>query len=583
MDIRTFTKRLLASKPEARRPLVKELAAATRTPEQAAAVAGLLLTKGTPGRRRVFLEWLVRVRGSLPDSVLVHIRPLLADRTISATIRIAAAARLLGSTPDTVAAVRPITRALTAGLSPVRGLERLRRLQHQVERCGSLDQLIDRREQRVKLVCPRCKTRLPRMVMVRHLWYVHGLFLEDGKVRGPERIAEQLIAAHAATRDTTLLDRASLLADPGLLRAWAAATEPRADDLAPLRAAAAEHDCGLCPACLAEVPCAVAPLPPPLEASHGRLAGEGYAVEVAASGWVRTIRVTGPNGERFAVPGEMWGPSPRALASLAAVPLILVLILGAARLQGWLVALFLIASGVLYAVVRFTRPALASADDRAIDAAWTVLADTLIERDGTARFLTRLCRMSQDHGDPEARAEVLGRVIEWSAEAAGRSGEWLPLLAAARVLRALDEGGNRVTGIVALAAAGFRGERPMSYAEAVVGCCPALDTEERERLRVRLLAAAFEAGLRPRDLGELWAVAPNLRHAMTAGETHRGRQLLAVWQVWNARKGEPAAPAAGAVERVMAPFCRPCPRCVTVAAVASGQVGIASTASKQPE
>src|SRR5947208_2648769 len=155
-----LAKQALAAEPAARTPLLMQLARGTRTPEQVAAVADLLLAGGKPGPA-VALEWLPRLRPVLPDPLIARVVPLLSDRTIPAPLRVVAAARLIRDLPDKAEAVRPVVRAITAGLPPLRALERLRHLQHQVEKGRALDVLIDRREQRVKMDCPRCRVHLP--------------------------------------------------------------------------------------------------------------------------------------------------------------------------------------------------------------------------------------------------------------------------------------------------------------------------------------------------------------------------------------------------------------------------------------
>src|SRR4051794_10962291 len=89
--------------------------------------------------------------------LLLQLLPLLSDSRLPETVRISAAARALRLVPDRERPVRRIARALTTGLSPSRALDRLRQLQHQIEKCEVLDALIDRRERRVKLACPRCR------------------------------------------------------------------------------------------------------------------------------------------------------------------------------------------------------------------------------------------------------------------------------------------------------------------------------------------------------------------------------------------------------------------------------------------
>ena len=88
-----------------------------------------------------------------------------------------------------------------------------------------------------------------------------------------------------------------------------------------------------------------------------------------------------------------------------------------------------------------------------------------------AEWLTRLCRVSPGHGDPVARAGVLKQVTDRAAE--GGSEADVQLLAAASVLQVEDaarHGRDRVAGIAGVAAPGFRGDRPIGYAEYAAGC-----------------------------------------------------------------------------------------------------------------
>ena len=90
-------------------------------------------------------------------ALLLQLLPLLGDTSLASPVRVAAAARVLRLVPDRTRPVRRIARALTQGLSPSRGLEQLRQLQHQIEKCEALDAFINQREQRVRLACPRCR------------------------------------------------------------------------------------------------------------------------------------------------------------------------------------------------------------------------------------------------------------------------------------------------------------------------------------------------------------------------------------------------------------------------------------------
>jgi predicted RNA-binding Zn-ribbon protein involved in translation (DUF1610 family) len=500
-----------------------------------------------PDDPRQALGALVARIAAVPRSaragVVQQLLPLLADARLPPPVRVAAAARVLKFVPDRAVPVRRVTRALTVGLSPSRALDRLRQLQNQIEKCAALDAIIDRREKRVKLACPRCRVRLPRVEMIKHLWHEHGLTLDRGKTRTPERVVEELREAHAATGDPGPLDRVVALGGTAGLRKWLAGEEPPAEEVAPLLTAADERGAGLCPACFAELPTAVTPLPEPLTLANGRLAGDGYAVEVGGNAWFRTLRVTTP--EKPTSTGRR-SLAPRAAATLAA-GLALVVVLLFARSQT--VAAAGIAVAVLvYAVTRYLRSPAVGRGDRAVNAAWARLAPKLAERPYAARFLTRLCLASTGRGDPDGRVGVLNMIAARAAGRADESDAELQLLAAARVLQVEDVarfGRDVVAGIAALAADGFTGALPADYAEYVVGCYL---TRERDpgdlaRLRVLLIGAAFDAGLVPRDLLDLWAGAPNLRQAIAVEPGHRLGLLFGVWRTRAAKAWQAVGPA----------------------------------------
>jgi hypothetical protein len=546
-----------ADDPEERGRLIIQLARGTRSEEQILAITDRLLSAGESGKR-VSLEWVARIRGKIPASVVARVAPLLGDRSIPASIRIAAAARVLQALPDRIEVVKRTIRPLVAGLSPLRRLERLYQLQHQMERSRALDRLIERREPRIKMDCPRCGVRLPRIDMIKHLWHEHGLSLIRGKVRRPERNFEDLKSRHAESRDTTVLDRAGLIAGSDGLRAWAATNDLPADDLAPLLASAEEHRAGLCPGCLAELPEPLAPLLPPLALADARLGGDGYLVEIKGTDWFGTILVSTP-ASMVAARGA-GGPvlGPRGTATVAAAAILLLGLLVVFLVPSSIIFRFALGTiglaAVVYGLLSLLLRPPAPAEDRVIDAAWTILARRIIgsltPTEDELRFLTRLCRASFGRGDRDARTGDLSRVIESSESQASRSDAALRLLAAARVLQVEDgavHGRDRVAGLAAVAAAGLRGEQPIEFAEYAAECVLGGDSNpdsgDRARLRMLLIAAAFEAGMKPRNLIDLWAVAPALRRLMAVEPLHRLGLLHGVWMMEKLRQWERIAPA----------------------------------------
>ncbi len=147
---------------------------------------------------------------------------LLGDARIPVPRRIAAAARVLRLLPDRDGPCAGCSRAphgrafpqspprtAASAAEPGRDVRRARRLYR-------------RARAEVKLACPRCHVRLPRVEMVKHLWHEHGLMLDKGKTRTPEREIAKFQELHATTGDAEPLDRVAALAGIPGLRAWMA-------------------------------------------------------------------------------------------------------------------------------------------------------------------------------------------------------------------------------------------------------------------------------------------------------------------------------------------------------------------------
>jgi hypothetical protein len=462
---------------------------------------------GDPRERLVQL--VVRLRAA-PDAerpaIVEQLLPLFTESRIPLAVRMAAAARAIESLPDTVQAIRGVARAITAGLSQSRALHRLRHLQHLTEKAAALDTLVELRERKVKMGCPRCGVRLPRAEMAKHLWHEHGLTLVKGKTRSRVGAVDAIRREYATAGDPALFDRAAEIGGESAVRAWAAGTASE-DEALPLCRAAREHGAGLCPACFAEVPPHVSELPP-LAVAHGRVAGDGY-VATATSAF-----------------------SPRMSATLAAAFVLL-------AVGGFVhFALGVVFAAAAYSLLFFIRTPRTSPDDRAIDAAWRKLASRLADRRDAARFLTRLCLTSIGQGDPMERANTLIRIISRARDNPAER----QLLAVALTLQMDDAGRygrDRSAGIAELVAPAFGREQPTDFAEFVLAAYFRVprETSERERLRILLHAAAFTADLTPQDVLDLCDAAPHIAEAMRLPAHH----LALLYGVWVHRTARPWA------------------------------------------
>ncbi len=461
-------------------------------------------------------QLIVRLRSADASdraALVPQLIPLLSDARVPLSVRLATAGRALEAIPDTPQAIQGVIRALTAGLSPARTLDRLRQLQHLTEKSDSLDALVTRREHKVKMSCPRCGVRLPRLEMAKHLWHEHGLTLVRGKTRSRAKAVEAIRREHAASGDPALLDRVVALAGEQAIRAWAAETAT-AEETIPLCAAARERGVGLCPGCFAEVSPAGPELPPPLALACGRLAGDGKVAR--ARGVVR----------------------PRSSATLAALGVLVLFVFLAVAAPVRLPALAILATAftiVAYVGVYLLSTSRGTPADRAIDAAWRKFARKLADRRDSARFLTRLCLTSVGRGDPFERANALNSIVARSREAP----EECQLLAVALALQ-VDDGGrygrDRGLAIAELVSAVFRGEQPPEFAEGVLAAYFQVPRDEGElaRLRILLLEGAFASGLTAHDVLDLCSVSRNLGKAMQL-PTHHLASLYGVWVHRNAR------------------------------------------------
>jgi hypothetical protein len=455
-------------------------------------------------------QLVVRLRAAAGEdrtAVVKQLLPLLGNNRIPVSVRIAAAARAIESLPDEVRSVRGVVRAVTARQSQAKALHRLRHLQHLIEKSRALDALVEQRERKVKMSCPRCRVRLPRAGMAKHLWHEHGLMLVGGKTRGRGRTVEVIRREYAATGDPALFDRAAAVGGESALRTWAAETAT-AEEMIPLCRAAGGRGAGLCPACFGDVPPRVAELPP-LAVSHGRIAGDGYAATAAGAYW------------------------PRVAATLVAAFALLAVGGCVHPLLG--VASAAVAYGLLIYLISPRDPP----DDLAIDAAWRKLAHRLADRRDAARFLARLCLTSVGRGDPMERANTLIRVISRARDNPAEG----QLLAVALALQADDAGRfgrDRAAAMAELVTPAFRGEQPADFAEFALAAYFRVEREETElaRLRILLLASAFAADLIPRDVIDLCDAAPHVAKAMRLPPHH----LAMLYGVWAHRSAKPWAP-----------------------------------------
>ncbi|CAN5171782.1 hypothetical protein BH11PLA2_BH11PLA2_51730 [soil metagenome] len=489
----------------------------------------LVLTQlGSKNSLRTLLEVVARPAATVPREFVSRLTPILAERNLPITLRIAAAAKLVETDPEDHVNVKAIAMAVTKGLGRSKTFDRLVQVQSRVYSSLALDALVTSRERRVQLKCPKCSARLPRAAFIRHLWFEHRLVFENGQARDAGPAVEAAIQSAARDDAPNAFDRVYALAavsfrkvDPSQIhQAILARTGADPEDLEPLQQQAREHNIGLCPTCYAKVPNPVPPLPPPLNLSRHRISGEGFELDL---GEVSAAR---KQGVKFALPAAFGTVAAAAFASpLAAL------------------AVGVGLSGLLYNLG--SRRGKSGSDLKAavVEAAWRDLVPKVGRSAEAVRFLTRLCRNSLDHGNAELRTEAVWSQVEQAAVLSGKGGTHLQWFAAVRVLQASDAGHigkDWIPALTGLFAPLFRAEASPLYTEAAAETLEHADSfEDRDaaRLRVFLAGEALAANLSTPDFVALCEVCPHLAR-LFAGNDAWFDALAAVWRIrikrpWN--------------------------------------------------
>ena len=558
--LETLVDRLLAANVRADRVelfplLVREIS----SPERVMAAFVRLLRGGGDGPK-LGLELAARLPDPIPADLVRAVVPMLSAKPIPPAIRIAAAAKVLAAVPDRPEFITPVVRGIAKGLSKVKALERLNRLQARVAKCDSLDIAVAAADRRVKFQCPKCPARLVRSEFIGHLWEKHHLVFQDGKACDPQPMVEAAITAAATSPKPADLDRAFLLSRhyyPAVtarqvFQALAArgTGDPTQTDLLLERAAA--DRAGLCPVCLTPVPDPIPPLVPEANLAAGRVSAEGFSVELIETPTGRALRIEKPEStdDRIADPGPRW--SPRRTATGIAAPVLATGALAVALVPAspWLSAAVAVALGWLtYAAVRSIRKPLPKPTRRVLELTWSEVVPGLIKSKAAVRFLARLCRASLQVGDPVRRAEVVHDLAASAGKRTEKSPAHQQFFALARVLEVDDLSRidlDRVTGLSNVFGPFFRGEVSPAFAEAaaeVIRTDLNLAEGDRERLAILLVGMAFENGFVPADLNLIARFLPHFRMLAFDYRPEHLAQLHAVWRLRGARSWESVGPA----------------------------------------
>ena len=519
-----------------------------------------LSASGVTGPHLAF-DFVARMPDPVPKGVLLLAAQRLPDRTNPLPLRLAVAGKLLGSLPDSIQAVGPIVRSMTAGLSRSRTLERMIQLQSKVDRCTTLDGMVQTAENRVQLKCPKCRVKLTRPELIVHLWHKHRLIFDRGHAVDPRSEVEKVIVQVSAQPGEKLPEdafRSSANYFPQseplqVLQAVAARQRAATAIPLPMIDAATEALQSLCPTCLAPLSDRILSLPPPLAVMGHRIAGDGYSVRVHDTASRQTMDVGTPDAARSILPvtRRRWGP--RGLAVLVAgaflsLSLPLVLIVNRPPPFGTAILLALIGWGI-YGALRFLQPAAIKPGVRAADAAWQEIAAFLSPTHANVRFLTRLCLTSIARGNPAERASILKSLVEATAAKVEPGPAFAQLLAASQALQisdGTDFGKDKVNGLAKLFDAVWRGEMPVDYAEYLAEIATnrfLLSSGEASRLQLLMLGSAFENGLLPQDILAVGNYLPWVSMVLGLPTPKRLQVACAVWRGKNSEPWASIGPA----------------------------------------
>lgn len=502
---------------------------------------------GDTNSRRFALELSARWEPPIPPSVQPLLIEQLGKNRFSSRLRLQVAAKIIRSIPADSLYIPRIVQAFERKVAPSHAAARLRRLEELVPPLLVLRQRRQELEEESLANCPRCQARLPRAEFVRHVWEQHQLLVERGRVLEPWHAIEEWLRDYARHGTKDLLYRSCDLAqslDPagGLTRLHqllmsAGAGDEEADTL--LRAEATTKNAGLCPHCFGMVPAPVPGMPDAVIVGPSRVEGHGYRVELGPGTVLTQLFATTPDVVVFDGPEPAHTFTHRGAVLLLLGPLLILATFLAVLppIKGVPpiipVGALLSTTFGLYLGMRWYRSNVEAPRERIIDHAWGVLAPRLMQERfhlADAEFIAGLAIASKGHGDGEYRADELRRVASMLLR--DRHGQ--ALLAPVQALQIDDaarDGADDVLMIADRLGECFTGPMLLEHGEHLLGQLPTDDKDRtrRARLRVLLLARAFQAELEADDLHWIGRACPKMG-ALYASEDRDGlTRLRLLW------------------------------------------------------
>lgn len=481
------------------------------------------------------------------------LRRLLADRALPEPPQLTMAATLLQQSPQPNAGAQSTLRALVKGLRKSQAVERLRRLEAQVGSTPAVAAMRARYESKIKMTCPRCRERLSRQDMVKHLWTSHKLLVLGTKVRRPWSLIGHWLEEYRRQGSEELLTRSRLLAqhvdgNDGLRHFHRLALIHHIDDRTARQALldeAAQQRGSLCPHCFALLPFWEEKLVEPLSLGDGGIEGHGFRVRLSEQGVLTRLLLHAPGGYHSESHEPRRLLTLRGATVLFAGPFVVMALLlsvefllrGRSALAATL-CLLLAAFCLALAARLWWRP-LTQPLSRAVDYAWTLLAPRLHAGGYSPRdsaFLAGLALVSAGRGRPRLRSTPLLKAIEITEQAVAVGSGPVAHLGALWHLAVEDAawgGIDPIAFVVTQAARCLDGKLPLIFAEQLFTGWETkrLSPAQRARLCVSLADAAFEAGCEIRDLIQLGKTAPAFGAVLGTDRLDYLAQLRLLWSL----------------------------------------------------
>jgi hypothetical protein len=504
-----------------------------------------------PSGLHLALETTARLPGPVETAVVQAVKPLLGDRQAPVEARQAALVALLRGTAPAGPAARELLLAFTAGTAKEAAVRRLRGLEQPLGQLPAIDALCQELEDQITMRCTRCPAELPRARMVQHLWDDHRLVLEGRRVREPWRLIEDWLEDYRLERDPQMLARCQELAhrlDPqdgpahlqrlqlrhGLDEAGARRT---------LLSRARQEGASVCPNCYALVSAQDSLPPATVDVGPGELEAGGFGVYVSDRWLVPWLTIQTPDEVLCDGLQPGWRQTRAGLALYVAVAVVL-LMLGLMFFVSLpvLLGVSVAAAALLGGLGWLSWPAPRPLRDRAIDAAWSMLAPALLEKltRQASAFLAGLARVSSGRGARKQRADLLEEACAVLEDVLKDDPGRARHLGAVRHLWLDDTAEERADVLPLLLEQAERcldGKVPLSLLDEVV--TPQKSVWERPgiraRLRVLLCVRAFERGLECSDLMDLGRAYPNLGAALGVEDPMALAQVRLLWWLRQAR------------------------------------------------